>query len=341
MNRARRALKILIFGVVILLVTQVAALAATEVLVTGHKSPDTDSICSAIGYAKFKQLSGMAVMAVRAGEINKETQYVLNYFGVPAQPLVKAFEEKQNVILVDHNEPKQIIDGHEKAEIVEIIDHHRLGGIATEKPIFIYIEPIGSTATIVANMYWQNQFEIPKDIAGLLLSAIISDTVLFRSSTSTAKDRETADKLATIADVDIQKYGFEMLKAGSDVSDLTPDQIVRYDLKEFEVRGKVISISQVSVMDTGKLLAQKEQLLQAVEKMRATARYEASFLMVTNIVEESTHLLFQGNADDIVRKAFDKKIENHEVYLPNVMSRKNQVAPPVLAALKELRKESR
>ena len=187
-------------------------------------------------------------------------------------------------------------------------------------------------------MYWQHQFVIPKDIAGLLLSAIISDTVLFRSSTSTAKDRETADKLATIADVDIQKYGFDMLKAGADVSDLTPDQIARNDLKEFEVQGKVISISQVLVMDTGELLAQKEQLLQAVEKMRATARYEVSFLMVTNILEESTHLLFQGNADDIVRKAFGKKTENHEVYLQNVMSRKNQVAPPVLAALKELRK---
>lgn len=338
MNKATRVLKILAIGVAFWLVTHAAAMAATGVLVTGHKSPDTDSICSAIGYAKLKQLSGMAALAVRAGEINKETQYALSYFGVTAQPLVKAFEEKQAVILVDHNEPKQSIDGLEKAEIVEIIDHHRLGGIITEKPIFIHFEPIGSTATIVANMYWQHQFEIPKDIAGLLLSAIISDTVLFRSSTSTAKDRETANKLAAIADVDIQKYGFEMLKAGADVSDLTPDQIVRYDLKEFTVQGKVISISQVSVMDTGELLAQKQQLLQAVEKMRATARYEAAFLMVTNIFEESTHLLFQGNADDIVRQAFGKNAENHEIYLPNVMSRKNQVVPPVLAALKELRK---
>ena len=338
MNKARRALKIIVIGLTIWLVAHAAAMAATGVLVAGHKNPDTDSISSAIGYAKFKQLSGIEVMAVRAGEINKETQYALNYFKVPAPPLVKAFEEKQHVILVDHNESKQAIDGLEKAEIIEIIDHHRLGGISTEKPLFIHFEPIGSTATLVANMYWQHQFEIPKDISGLLLSAIISDTVLFRSSTSTAKDRATAVKLAAIADVNIQKYGLEMLTAGADVSDQTPDQIVGNDLKVFEVQGKMISISQVEVMSSGELLAQKEQLLQALEKLRATARYEASFLMVTNIMEESTHLLFQGNADDIVWKAFGKKTEHHEVFLPNVMSRKNQVAPPILAALKELRK---
>lgn len=337
MNKTQRTLKAIIIYVAIMFFTHAGVAAATEVLVAGHKNPDTDSICSAIGYAKLEQLLGIDAIAIRVGEINNETQYVLNYFGVTVPPLVKLIGEKQKIVLVDYNELGQGIAGLEETEIVGVVDHHRLGGLKTENPIPVRIEAVGCAATIVANEYWQYKFEIPKNIAGLLLSAIISDTVLFRSVTTTAADKETAGKLAEIAGVNINKYGLKMLKAGENY-DLTPDQIVRNDMKEYEVNGRAISISQISFMDTHEVLAQKEQLLTALEKMRASGKYEASFLMVTNIVEMSTHFLFQGNADNIIKLAFGKEIDNCEVYLPNVMSRKDQIVPPLLTAARELMK---
>ena len=338
MYRTQRLLKVIIIGIAILFFTHAGVAAATEFLVVGHKNPDADSICSAIGYAKLQQLLGIDALAIRVGEINNETQYALDYFAVPAPPLVKTFSDKQKFILVDYNELGQGIPGLEENAIFAIVDHHRLGGLITENPISIRIEAVGCAATIVANEYWQQQLQIPKNEAGLLLSAIISDTVLFRSVTTTRADKDAAGKLAEIAGINIDKYGLTMLKAGEN-PDLTPDQIVQNDMKEFEVDGRVISISQISVMDTHDILAQKEQLLTALEKMRATGKYEASFLMVTNIVEASTDLLYQGNVDNIIKIAFGKMIDNHEVYLPNVMSRKKQIIPPILAAEKELQNQ--
>ena len=424
-----------------------------KIFVTGHKSPDTDSICSSLAYAHLKKAQGVDAVAIRAGEINKETEFALNYFNVQLQPLVKDFyvkvgdvcrrdvealpvaaslkdaakwfaahdmfdfapvedngqfagivkktaladqfvktvlgeeldtvkalaadpevffkttdlahdvkgpgafvvvedgkyigtvcaacvekAEKQKVILLDHNEKKQIIDGIDEADIIENIDHHRIGGdIATDGPIFMLYKPVGCTCTIVAQLYEMAGVEIPKEIAGLLMSAIISDTVLFRSPTCTDQDKAAVAKLAKIAGVDAEKYGMEMLKAGANVSDLSPDEIAHNDMKEFSENGQVISISQVQVMDTEDLLNQKMTLINAMEKMRADANYNGSFLMITSIIEESTNLIFTGNMDDVVGKAFDKDVVGKEVYLPNVMSRKKQVVPPILAAIKELR----
>jgi len=427
-------------------------LAEKHIFVTGHKSPDTDSICSSIAYAKLKQLMNVDAVAIRAGEINKETEFALNYFKVAPQPLVKNFyitvadaadttiaalslssslkdaakwfsvnllefapvvdngkfvgiidkasfadefiknllgqelttikelvhdpeifykttdfahdvksdgtyvvikegkyyglictaciehTEKQQVILVDHNEKKQIIDGIDEAEVIENIDHHRIGGgIATDGPIFVLFKPVGCTSTIVTQLYELYHKEIPKDIAGLLLSAIISDTVLFRSPTCTDEDKAACEKLAAIAGVDIQQYGLSMLKAGANVSDLSPDEIAHNDMKEFSEKDQVISISQVQVMDTKDLLDQKEVLLNALEKMRTGADYAASLLMITSIIDESTNLIFAGNFEDVIHKSFAKDILDKEVYLPNVMSRKKQIVPPILAAIKDLR----
>jgi len=430
----------------------VSTLAEKHIFVTGHKSPDTDSICSSIAYAKLKQLMNVDAVAIRAGEINKETEFALNYFKVAPQPLVKNFyitvadaadttiaalslssslkdaakwfsvnllefapvvdngkfvgiidkasfadefiknllgqelttikelvhdpeifykttdfahdvksdgtyvvikegkyyglictaciehTEKQQVILVDHNEKKQIIDGIDEAEVIENIDHHRIGGgIATDGPIFVLFKPVGCTSTIVTQLYELYHKEIPKDIAGLLLSAIISDTVLFRSPTCTDEDKAACEKLAAIAGVDIQQYGLSMLKAGANVSDLSPDEIAHNDMKEFSEKDQVISISQVQVMDTKDLLDQKEVLLNALEKMRTGADYAASLLMITSIIDESTNLIFAGNFEDVIHKSFAKDILDKEVYLPNVMSRKKQIVPPILAAIKDLR----
>lgn len=420
------------------------------IFVTGHKSPDTDSFCSALGYANLKNQMGIPAKAICAGPANKETSFVLKHFGIEHPPIVTSFavrikdvveavpavqakaslkdviawrnehdmnrvpvvegdkfvgvilpkrlidalanawlenqevtagdivstagcqvidpelklkefdrghagafpvvdgdtylgmvranveapKEKQKVILVDHNEKVQIIDDIEDAEIIENIDHHRIGGLTTENPIFIHYEPVGCSCTIIANFYWQYGQEIPKNIAGVLLSAIISDTVLFRSPTCTPKDKETAKKLAEIAGVDLEAYGLEMLKAGADVSDFSDEKIVRTDMKEFTANGQVISIGQLTTMNADDVLTRKADLLVALEELRASNGYAASYIMVTDILKESTNLLFAGDVATVVANAFGKEVKDQEVFLPNTLSRKKQIVPQILGAMK-------
>ena len=186
---------------------------------------------------------------------------------------------------------------------------------------------------MVTALYEEAGISIPQNMAGLLLSAIISDTVLFRSPTCTAEDKAAAEKLAAVAGVDIKAYGMEMLKAGANVSDLSPDEIVRNDMKEFNGNGQTFTVAQVQVMDTTDLLDQKQTLLNALEKLRADNDYLASFLMITSIIDEATNLIFAGNMDGVVGKAFAKDVLGNEVYLPGVMSRKKQVIPQILSSL--------
>ena len=167
-----------------------------------------------------------------------------------------------------------------------------------------------------------------------MLSAIISDTVLFRSPTCTEKDKETARKLADIAGVKLEEYGMELLKAGSDVSDYSDEKIVRTDLKEFEANGKIISIGQIQVMDTTDILGRKGCLLKAMEELRSANNYSASYLMITNILTEATNLIFVGDANDVVAAAFNAQPVDNEVYLEHTLSRKKQVVPPIVGAMK-------
>ena len=244
--------------------------------------------------------------------------------------------EREKVILVDHNERGQAVEGIEEAKVVEIIDHHRLGGIQTSEPIYTHAEPVGCTATIVANMHWQNDVEIPASIAGLLLSAIISDTVLFKSPTCTAYDRKTAERLAEIAGVDIQAYGMEMLKAGSGIGDMTPAEIAKNDLKEFQIGDYRIIVSQISVMDTKEVLDLEPQLIDAMTKICEKEGFDMSLVMVTDILEEATYLLYAGSPKTLIGEAFKKDASGTHVYLPGVMSRKKQIIPPLSEAVKRI-----
>ncbi len=244
--------------------------------------------------------------------------------------------EREKVILVDHNERGQAVEGIEEAKVVEIIDHHRLGGIQTSEPIYTHAEPVGCTATIVANMHWQNDVEIPVSIAGLLLSAIISDTVLFKSPTCTAYDRKTAERLAEIAGVDIQAYGMEMLKAGSGIGDMTPAEIAKNDLKEFQIGDYRIIVSQISVMDTKEVLDLEPQLIDAMTKICEKEGFDMSLVMVTDILEEATYLLYAGSPKTLIGEAFKKDASGTHVYLPGVMSRKKQIIPPLSEAVKRI-----
>ncbi len=237
--------------------------------------------------------------------------------------------EKTKLILVDHNERSQAIEGIEKAQILEIIDHHRLGGIQTNEPIFTRQDPVGCTCTIVADMHIHRQVAIPPQIAGLMLSAILSDTVLFKSPTCTQHDKDVAQYLSKIAGIDIEAYGMQMLKAGSDIDNMSADEIVKNDMKEFLISHYRISISQCSVMDKRQAEDRKEEILAAAEDLREREGYDLSIVMITNIIEEASILIFSGEPKSLISEAF--KVDTHDlmVTLPGVMSRKKQVVPPL------------
>ena len=303
----------------------------------GHKNPDTDSICSAIAYANLKRTIGMTnVVAARAGEINKETEYALNHFGVEAPELVKNIACEQEVILTDHNELAQAVDGIENGKIVEIVDHHRFGGLETSEPICITVRPVGCTCTIVTNLYKQAGVEIPQKIAGLLMSAIISDTVLFKSPTCTQTDKDTVEYLAKIAGVDYKEYGMAMLKAGADIGDMTPAQIVKNDSKKFQIGDYPMLISQLSVMDTDQVMAMQDDILAEMKRVCADENYAMTIVIVTDIINEGSYLLFSGEPTKLISEAFKEDASKNIMYLPGVMSRKKQIIPPLSEAVKNL-----
>ncbi len=317
-------------------VVEAADIPAGKVYVTGHKNPDMDSIGSAIGYSALKRVQGMDAVAVRPGVLNKEAQYALQYFHVAEPLLVTSVPEHQPMILVDHNEVGHAVAGVEKADVVEIVDHHRLGGLITSKPINVTIRPVGCTATIVTDLYEENGIDIPKDIAGVLLSAIISDTVLFKSATCTEHDRAAAEKLAAIAGVDAKKYGIAMLKAGIDFESLTPEEIVRNDSKIFDFGGHKAIIATVSTMDNHELLYKKPQITAAMREMCEQEGYDLAFLMMVNILDEATDLVFYGEPRELISKAFGHDVSGDSIYLPGVMSRKKQIVPPLTDAAIQL-----
>ena len=284
----------------------------------------------------MKQAKGVEAVAVRLGEVNKETQYALDYFQVEAPELIASVEEKQAVMLVDHNEPAQSVDGLDKAELLEIVDHHRLGGLNTANPIFVHIEPVGCTATIITKMFDCQKVELPKKIAGLLLSAIVSDTVLFKSPTCTEQDKAAAEKLAVIAGVNLKEYGMAMLKAGADLGDLTPAQIAKTDSKPFSFGKYKAIVAQISVMDTADILAKKAELVAAMQELCQNEGYDMSLLMVTDIMEESTELVFVGEPKQLIADAFGKDASGDSIYLPGVMSRKKQIVPQLTEAAAKL-----
>lgn len=240
--------------------------------------------------------------------------------------------EQEQVILVDHNELVQAVEGIGEAKIIEVIDHHRFGGLQTDDPIFIHVEPVGCTGTIVANAFFDKKVDMPPKIAGLLLSAIISDTVLFKSPTCTPKDKATAEKLAVLAGLNIQEHGMALLKAGASISSMTAAEMMKNDTKEFQVGDYRFAIGQISVMDPQEVMDRKAELLAAMQDMREKDGYHMVILMDTDILNEATHLIYDGEPKDLIAAAFGSLGEDQVVYLPGVMSRKKQIVPPLSEA---------
>ncbi|MGE5560888.1 MAG: putative manganese-dependent inorganic diphosphatase [Chloroflexota bacterium] len=242
------------------------------------------------------------------------------------------------VILVDHNERSQAAQGLSDARVVEIIDHHRLGGWQTNEPILIRAEPVGSTCTIVATAYAENGIEPTPQMAGLLAAGILSDTVVGKSPTTTERDRALARQLASRAGVDAHQLGLDIFTAGSDLAGRDPLAVLREDWKDFELPGGKVGIGQIETLGLPLTDAQAEGLLDAMEIARTSGGYRIVLLMVTDIIREGTDLLYAGPRT-LIERAFDVTARDGRVFLPGVMSRKKQVIPPlarVLAGFSEL-----
>jgi len=246
-------------------------------------------------------------------------------------------QRKKNVILVDHNEKAQAVNGIEEAEILEIIDHHRLGDIQTASPIFIRNEPVGSTSTIVANMYFEMGIRPSKSIAGILCSAILSDTIKFKSPTSTYIDRITAEKLAEIAGINvIDEYANLMFKEGSSLHGKTLKEIFYQDFKDYTFGKYNIGIGQVLTMDREKVAELEESLIAFMKQLCADNGYNLLMLFVTDIINQASEVLFAGEEKELISLAFNVDIGENSVYLPGVVSRKKQVIPVISSAVDKL-----
>ncbi|KUK09308.1 MAG: Inorganic pyrophosphatase/exopolyphosphatase [Caldanaerobacter subterraneus] len=239
--------------------------------------------------------------------------------------------ERKNVILVDHNEFSQAVEGIEQARILEIIDHHRLGTIETDQPLLFRNHPVGSTATIINRLYEEKGLIPDPKIAGIMCAAILSDTLVFKSPTCTPEDVRAAKKLAEIAEIDINEFGNQMFKAGTSLEGKTVEEIFYTDFKEFTVNKYKIGIGQVNTLaDPGEL---KKDLISFMEKVRSDKGYDILLLMLTDIINEGSEILFVGDNKELLERAFDVKIQNNSFYLPYVISRKKQVLPPLVKAI--------
>jgi len=308
---------------------------ADNVYVVGHKSPDTDSVAAAISYANLKNQLGMPDIYIpaAAGVINSETKFVLEHFSVPVPETITDAKGKK-IILVDHNEVAQAVDNIKEADLMEVVDHHKIGDIKTGSPIFFHNEPVGSTATIISAMYDQFKVPISKEMAGVMISAILSDTVLFKSPTCTEKDKEQVAKLAKIIGEDYEQYGIAMLTAKSDISTKTARDIVKGDYKQFDFAGTKAGVGQIEVMDLSVLVPRKKEILEDMEKVRKEEGLSFVLIMLTDVMKEASDLLFVGKPVDKFEKAFEGKMENSSIYKKGVLSRKKQVIPPLEAAFK-------
>ncbi len=307
-----------------------------KILIFGHQNPDTDTICSAIAYADLKNKLGFNAEPVRLGQVNGETQYALDYFKQESPRLVEtAANEVNGVILVDHNERQQSIKDIEDVQVLEVIDHHRIANFETAEPLYYRAEPVGCTATILNKMYKENNVKIEKEIAGLMLSAIISDSLLFKSPTCTEQDIAAAKELAEIAGVDAEEYGLNMLKAGADLSKKTVEELISLDAKEFTLGSKKVEIAQVNTVDIEDVKKRQPELEAALSKVIAEKNLDLFLLMITDILENDSLALAIGDQASKVEKAFNVTLENNTALLKGVVSRKKQVVPVLTDAIAE------
>lgn len=305
-----------------------------NVLIFGHKNPDTDSIVSSIVMSIYNKYNGWDSTPVRLGEVNKETKFVLNYLGIEEPKLIESVKEGQSVILVDHNEFSQSVSGIEKANIIDVIDHHRICDFVTKEPIYYTCKPYGCTGTILYEMFMQSTLgRVPRKPekleATLMLSAIISDTLLFKSPTCTEYDKKAASELAEIAGIDINTYGMDMLKAGTDLSSFTASELIKLDAKESIIGESKIEVAQVNTVSIEDVLKNKEEIEKEIQKTVNDKKLDLFIFVVTDILNCNSQVIVLGEKAKVVEKAYNVKLEDNMAYLKGVVSRKKQIIPVI------------
>lgn len=297
----------------------VSYLMATENLVSFHDDDLVDDIKKTMAETRFNSYPVVDELGTVIGTVSR--YHLIS-------------DKKKQVIQVDHNERGQSVDGLETAEILEIIDHHRVADMQTETPLYFRAEPIGSASSIVAKCYFEKGITPAKEIAGLLLSAILSDTLIFRSPTCTDQDKEIASRLAEIAGItDIEKYGKEMLKAGTSLQGKTVSEIFNQDFKPFKMGAVKVGVAQVNTMDIDGFMPLKDDMLAYMESECESKGYAAAMLLLTDIITEGSEVLVAGSRPDYVEKTFNVKLEDKMAFLPGVLSRKKQVVPPLTSVV--------
>lgn len=304
--------------------------------VVGHKNPDTDSVASAIAYAELKKKLGEDAMPFVQGELNPETQLILEKFGFDAPQILGDISGKQ-VILVDHSDLAQAPENIKEADLVGVVDHHKIGDITTRNPIFFLAMPVGCTGTVLYKLYKEHNVEIEKGVAGLMLSAILSDTVMFKSPTTTKQDKDACNVLATLAGVDdMESWAMEMFKAKSAVAGVPPKDLLYRDFKEFEMKGNKVGIGQLELVDLSLVEGIRGDLYEAVKTVKAEGGYHSIFLLLTDIMKEGSDVLVATDDASVVQRAFGTELKGDSFWSDGMLSRKKQTVPPLQTVFETL-----
>jgi len=293
----------------------------------GHKIPDSDSIISAIALSYLKNQLGIETIAVRQGDINPESQYILDKFNLEAPELKTSFAGC-DIFLTDHNNYKEAPDDLDEANLVGIVDHHKLGGITTSSPLECWIRPVGCTNTIIKEMFDYYEVEIPQNIAGAMMCAILSDTVIFKSPTCTKIDTKITKELAKIAQIeDYKAIGLEMFKVKSQVEGVPARDLVLRDYKEFNMNGSLVGVGQLEVVDLSIFDNVKDELQNDIEKLKEEKGLDTVLLLLTDIIAMGSEILVASSNNQRIEKAFDVEIKDNRFWLQGCLSRKKQIIP--------------
>ncbi len=301
-----------------------------NIYIIGHKSPDLDSVAGAIAYAEFKNIVEKTdkYQPAITGKVNIETKYVLDLFRIKTPEILINASEK-NIILVDHNEKTQAVEGIESANILEVLDHHKVNfnfGV----PILFRSIPLGASCTIIAIEFFNKNIEINKELAGLMLSAILIDTVITKSPTCTDSDVEIIEKLSSIAKIENwREFGVELFKIRSNVKSLSLEEIIKSDFKEFNTGSGKVGIGQIETVDLSEFDSMNDDLLLKLEEIKNVEGYHTIFLFITDILKEGSLFLISTNDKNKMQKAFNAEFIDNKEYIDGIISRKKQVAPKV------------
>jgi manganese-dependent inorganic pyrophosphatase len=303
-----------------------------SVYVTGHKNPDTDSVTAAIAYAELLKAQGEDAIPSMQGEMNPETITVLERFGFAA-PEIMTDATGKTIALVDHNDLLQAPDNLDANNVVAVVDHHKLGDVTTNNPIFCCTKPVGCTGTILKQLYDIAGVAVDSKVAGLMLAAILSDTVNFKSPTCTDEDKKAVAELKEIAGVtDTEELFMAMLKAKSSVDGVPARDLLNRDYKDFDMNGNKVGCGQLELATLDQVAAIRDDLLNAMKEQKAEGGHHTILLMLTDVMKEGTELVVVSDDPSMVEGAFDTKLDGTSMWIPGMMSRKKQTVPAMQKA---------